>query len=219
MGRITESSLSDDSDNRHDNIMKQVDDREGSLDAMEDSPVNELRDLKAVILSLDWEITDETISGLFDQLDFLKKKYPNEKILLGFYKLLSAVGKYISQNKGNSHPNAIRLLNSSYKSLEKILDGKKMPEAESKKLLAIEINRFEELKRQIAQRRGFVEAQRRKAPAKKPEMVTYETVSEPGAGIAGKPAEIQGDLAIVLEEIKKLLRAEFQVLRKMLEKR
>jgi hypothetical protein len=187
-------------------------------DDMAESQVPELRELKAVILSLDWEISDETMSGLFDQLELLKKKHTEDNLNLGFFKLMQAVGKYIHQSKANSHPNAIKLLNSSFNSLEKVLEDQSMPELRRKKLLAIEVNRFKDLKEQIARRRALGEDSTQKITPEKPQTHT-QTVADARTEPERQTVVSHQDLSFFLKEIKILIREEFKALREEIENR
>ena len=56
-------------------------------------------------------------------------------------KLLSSVGKYIKVNKGKAHPDAIKVLNSVFTSLEKVLLSKDIAEGEREKILLIKEKR------------------------------------------------------------------------------
>jgi len=108
-----------------------------------------LKDLKAEVLSIDWEITDKVMTRFIGEVERLKAKYHGDKIFLAFLQLLRSLGGYVRKKKGKAHPDAIRLLNSVYNSLEKVVGLKGAPEMERKKILFAEIKRFNELKREI----------------------------------------------------------------------
>ncbi len=173
-------------------------------EADEEEPVPEgqqrpdpLRELKAIFLAVDWEINDDIMSALLRQIDTLKEAYAQDKIMLLFLQLLGAVGKYIKGKKANAHPDAVKLLNSVYTSLEIVSMSEGMTEAERKKILRSELNRFQALKEALA---------REKAPEKEPEPVRAEVSEAP-------PPDIPPALRYVLEEVRKTIRAEFEALR------
>jgi hypothetical protein len=190
---------------------------------MEESP---LRDLKALVLSIDWEITDETMSRFLRQIERLEDLYRDDKDLLLFVQLLGSLGKYIKANAAKAHPNSIRVMQSVYNALEKVTLSEGMPQAEKEKILLLEVVRFKELKRQIALRKAEKE---REATAKTPEKTKaaiqgrQEEVSVEGVTPEEVPKEASGPewnhmtsheaFAYALEEIKQVIKAEFQALR------
>jgi hypothetical protein len=125
--------------------------------------VSPLWDLKAIILSIDWEITDEIMTRLTEQIARSKNAYKDNRTIFLFLQLIDSVGKYIKANKADTHPDAVKLLNSIYTSLEKVALTKGMPSAEKEKTLLFEVKRFKRLKEQIALRKGE-QIQREEAP-------------------------------------------------------
>ena len=73
----------------------------------EESPTSRL---KTLILSIDWEITDEVLMEFNEELIYLEGMWSGEKINLVYVQALQNISKYIYQRKANSHPNAIKLL-------------------------------------------------------------------------------------------------------------
>ena len=196
-----------------------------ALSGKEESPAtsgkNPLKDLKAEVLSIDWEITDKVMTRFINQVERLKETYKNDRILVVFLKLLDSIGKYVKNNKGESHPDAIRLLNSVYNSLEEVLQLKGATEEEREKVLSIEVQRFKRLKAQIAQR-STTEARKSARPtiqtkAKEDEKDTanqerHRSHSTPQGELVGRD-EASQNLLVVFEELKEFMRAEFEALR------
>ena len=197
---------------------------------MEDSSVPEdspLRTLKAIVLSVDWEIDDEVMARLIDETGRLEHTYKDDKTLLSFFRLLGSVGKYIKTRKANAHPDAIKLLNSAYNSLEKVLLLKSITQAEKKQALLAQVQEFKKLKEQI----GFRKADTAKEKEVKPPKETKPAIEEQEKGVvvqAGHrlPEETKEELlrsemthmtpqealAYVLAELKQVIRAEFKAL-------
>ncbi|SHO51005.1 hypothetical protein [Desulfopila aestuarii] len=140
--------------------------------------------LKTLVLSIDWEITDEVLLQFNEEILDLKDVWADEKIHMVYLQALEKIGKYIYRDKADSHPNAIRLLLSMYYNLERIVLSGELSEADKKKILLEDVRRFEKLKRLISQAP--------KAPAVQP-VVSKPVVQEPEAG-----TEIQSLKAIVL---------------------
>lgn len=113
----------------------------------EDSPIAKL---KTIVLSIDWEITNDILQQLHDELQDLKDVWAGNKINLVYIQALEKVGQYISAEKARSHPNAIKLLLTFYSNLERIVSSASMSEEEKKQLLLQDIKRFEQFKIQIA---------------------------------------------------------------------
>ena len=111
-----------------------------------DSPIAKL---KAIILSIDWEITDEILHQLNDELQDLKDVWAENKINLIYIQAMEKIGRYISSEKANSHPNAIKLLLTFYYDLEKIVSSATMSEEEKKQLLLQDVKKFDQFKIQI----------------------------------------------------------------------
>jgi len=187
-----------------------------------------LKELKTIVLSIDWEINDEDMTRFVEQVETLKLVYEYDRVILLFLQILGSLGKYIKTNKGNSHPNAIKVLNSAYTSLEKVLLQKDGTDAEKEKILLVEVQRFKELEEQVAVKRAA--AHRKKdtktpqemevnskgkekdmAPLKKssPPESAEEVVSRPDMNRMA-PHEA---FAYALEEIKQMIKAEFKSLR------
>ncbi|MFH0730360.1 MAG: hypothetical protein V2B19_28965 [Pseudomonadota bacterium] len=105
--------------------------------------------LKSIILSIDWEITDDIMDRFVSQVTGLMETYKDDRFVLIFLHLLWELGKYIKKHQGQSHPNSIKTLNSVYNALEKILSSKELSDSDKKKILSVEMLRFKTLKEQI----------------------------------------------------------------------
>jgi pilus assembly protein FimV len=125
----------------------------------DDAPIAKL---KTIILSIDWEITDEILHQLNEELQDLKDVWAGNRINLIYVQALEKIGRYISIEKANSHPNAIKLLLSFYYNLEKIVSSSSMSEEEKKQLLLQDVKKFDQFKAQIAP------AKEQKGPAARP---------------------------------------------------
>jgi hypothetical protein len=208
-----EASVADEIDSRLEVLFEEAGE---SPDSVEDSGLPEdfpLRDLKATLLSIDWEITDEMMTTLIEQTGGLESAYKDDKSLLLFLRLLGSVGKYIRTNKANAHPGAIRLLSSVYNGLEKVLVSEGITQEEKKQILLTQVREFNRLKAQIARKKA--DRVKEKPPEKK-----RPAGEEPGppVGEEKRLADLSGmaphqAFAYALEEIKELIRTEFRALR------
>ncbi len=138
----------------------------GSVDLFEfsndeESPISRL---KSLILSIDWEITDEVLMQFNEELLDLRDIWANEKINLIYVQALEKISKYIYQKKADSHPSAIKLLLTLYHNLEKIVSSYDLTEEQKKEILVEDVKRFESLKRHISQHTENVDKTQHKEP-------------------------------------------------------
>lgn len=106
--------------------------------------------LKTIVLSIDWEITDENLQDFSDELLVLKDEQLADKINLVYIQALEKIGKYIAKEKSNSNHNAVKLLQSFFYTLEKNISSGTVTDEERKKTLAEDVKKFEKLKQQIS---------------------------------------------------------------------
>ncbi len=178
-------------------------DEEASAAAMEKANDFEsfpLRELKTIVLSIDWEITDEVMTNFVDQIKALKDEFKNDKILLVFLQLLGSLGEYIKVNRGRSHPDAFKILNSSFNQLEKVLQSEELPEAQKKKILVTELNKYKALKEQLTL-----------GQPKKEEMKKGKSPDKRGIDQVHLK-----DVIVAIEELKEMIKTEFNALREAL---
>jgi len=199
-----------------------------------------LSELKNLILSIDWEITDDVLEKFLQQIKDLKLTYKHDKIVLTFLQILNSLGDYIKTNRAKSHPKTFKILNSVFSSLDKVVLSKDMAETAKKKILRAEMKRYKELRTQISQSKTGAQRKPKAKPAKtdKPEIEEKRedepiTVSEPsvqlpeaeaaeltvsdqdqGADVVTLRGSSVETLAEAVEEIKKYIHDEIKALKK-----
>lgn len=198
-----------------------------------------LAELKNLILSIDWEITDDVLRKLLQQIKDLKLTYKHDKIVLTFLQILNSLGDYIKTNRAKSHPKSFKILNSVFSSLDKVVLAREMPETAKKKILRTEMNRYKELRAQIVQSKTSVQPTSKAKPAKtekseiaktaedQPVTLTEPSIQLSEAEIADSPvidhghgpgAALRGPsvetLAEAVDELKKYIHAEISALKK-----
>jgi hypothetical protein len=109
-----------------------------------------LAELKNLILSIDWEITDEVLDKLILQIRDLQVIYQDDKIVMTFLKILNLLGKYIKAHRAKAHPRTFKILNSVFANLDKVVLSNQMSESTKKQILREEMQRYAELRNQIA---------------------------------------------------------------------
>ena len=193
-----------------------------------DNPVTAL---KSIILSLEWEITDAVLGRFVEEIDRLKDAYSDDEVVVSFLGLLDSVGGYIKTHKGKAHPDAGKLLNSIYLSVERVILSKDMRDQEKRAMLSRELENFKRLKEKIASRKAALEkkkglkgpdqakaaAQERKDDQgfRKEERSPDEAKETPLESHEGGVSPDES-LRTAVDEIKQLIQEEFRALREEL---
>jgi hypothetical protein len=141
-----------------------------------------LRFLKATVLSIDWEITDEVMGRFIDQVERLKESHQEDKTILPLLQMLGSTGQHIRIFKENAHPTALKVLKSLYLCLEKVMGDNPPNEVGKSRLLFREIRKFKALKAQIVEG-NLALAKRVKSAA--PQAATASTPAAADATDAG----------------------------------
>jgi hypothetical protein len=147
------SKVDSDLENRLDTLFDDDDQTEKPF-ASHGPSEDPLDELKSLVMSIEWEITDEVMARFISQIDLLKTRFEEDRILVMFLQLLGSLGLYVKTNKSKAHPISFKLLNSVYNSFETAVSPGKISPSEKKKLLYVELNKYKELKEQIDATRG-----------------------------------------------------------------
>ncbi|MCK5417218.1 MAG: hypothetical protein KAI93_01905 [Desulfobacterales bacterium] len=191
-----------------------------------------LAELKHLVLSIDWEITEEVLVDFLSQIDSLKATYKNEKIIFTFLQLLGSLGVYIKTNRGNAHPKTFKILNSVFSRLEEVVLSEDMAEPEKKKLLGTEMNKYKQLRNQVSKKKAakvgrkevisapkkavpMTRAPKKKEAARPDNKVSEEVAKKSLSPTPGAP-QSHGDLADAVEELKKFIHSELNTLKQEL---
>lgn len=173
---------------------------DGKSSGIKDYP---LKELKAVILSIDWEITDDAMKRLAVQVAALKKRYKDDKIVFILLQLLGSIGEYIRVSRGKSHPDSFKFLNSLFKKLDKIVCTKDLSEDEKRKILSVEVNKYKVLKGKLTPPKPIVQKTKQVNPGTKTKVDKTDAL----------PIEVFSD---AMDQIRELIRSEFKALREEL---
>lgn len=143
----------------------------------ESSPLTRL---KSIILSLDWEINDEILQELADELQDLNETWADDKVAQVYLQGLSKIGGYLRAKGAYAHPNSIKLLLSFFYNFEKIISSQTITSEEITTLLKGDVRKFRILQYQINQSEGVSSPQvaastTKAAPLLPPESIPVET--------------------------------------------
>jgi hypothetical protein len=215
--------------NDADNLNSGLDNRLNDLFAENDTPLLDketgnasehypLSELKNLIFSLDWEITDEVLEKLLQQIKDLNMTYDHDKIVLTFLQILNAVGVYIKTNRAKAHPSSFKTLNSVFSSLDKVVLSKNMSDSDKRNILSSEMNRYKKLRTLVAQSKA--EKEKHKAKRQGPGGVVPESFFQISNAAEGKlpdteqrPDFFAEALNKAVEEIKQHIQTEINALK------
>lgn len=108
-----------------------------------------LMQLKSIILSLDWEINDEILQELADELENLESVWQNDKVADVYLQGLSKLGGYIRSKGAYAHHNSIKLLLTFFYNFEKIISSPNITGEEITQILTADVRKFRILQYQI----------------------------------------------------------------------
>ncbi len=123
----------------------------GDIDlfAFQDEEASPILQLKWLVLSLDWEITDEVLLRFEEELVDLGDVWADDKVRLVYVQALKKIGRYIYRYKADAHRDAINVLLAMYQNLEKIVLSEEISDEDVVSLLKTDIAKFERLKKVI----------------------------------------------------------------------
>ena len=203
MEQNVDDLLVDEIDGRLDDLFGEEKTPQKTDGKSDDNKEYPLKELKAVVLSIDWEITDEVMNRLAEQVVGLKKRYKDDKIVFILLQLLGSIGEYIKVNRGKSHPDSFKYLNSLYKKLDKVVSTKGLTESEKKKILSVEVNKYKVLKDKLSPQKNVTQTEKHVKPAVKTKSEKIDLL----------PIEVFAD---AMDQIRELIRSEFDSLREEL---
>jgi len=104
-----------------------------------------LASLRNIIMSLEWEVTDDNLKDLMQELSNLQRAYIKEPLIQKLLGLLFHLGRYIQVYRANTHPHIFKMLFQAYNGLTKIV-SKKYSSHQKAKIVNDEIKRYLSLK-------------------------------------------------------------------------
>jgi hypothetical protein len=114
----------------------------GELDESNSIMFSHIKDLKSIVLSLEWELNDETLARFDEEILKLEDIYSEDVFTLAFARILRFLGRYIRVKGTESEPRSINLLLSTYDNLETVLLSRNLPETEKYSLIVENISNY-----------------------------------------------------------------------------
>ncbi|MFB3925061.1 MAG: hypothetical protein ACE14T_03325 [Syntrophales bacterium] len=103
-----------------------------------------IKDLKSIVLSLEWEIDAATLAKFDDETTRLISVFSDDQTAIGFLLTLRFLGRYIRVKGNDADPGSILLLMSIYDDLERIILSRNMKATERRAVLLENIDRYKE---------------------------------------------------------------------------
>ncbi len=139
-----------------------------------DSP---LKEMKSIILSIEWEINDHILEQLEDEINKLYLAYTGNRIIQGFLRILRFMGRYVRVRGVRSNQDSINLLLAVYDHLENVMVSEGMTDAKKHIILIDNIKKY----------RAWVES----TDLETPEVVTEKVESSDVESLIDKSIEEQ----------------------------
>ena len=182
-----------------------------------DGPLDEL---KSSVLSIDWEITDEGLQHFAQKINAARETYSDDKIVTIFLQILGSLGDYIKSNRGNAHPKTFKILTSVFAGLEQVVNGTEMSEIEKKKILQVELKRYNELRGLIQQNKAKAQTKEAATATAPSDKASPESFPAPHSqGIKTQEPSTDDTISLqtlmtAIEDLKGFVQAELEALRK-----
>lgn len=103
--------------------------------------------LKKILLSMEWEVEDDTLEEYLDEIEKLQKLFRDNDHCLNLLKLQFLYGKYIQYYQHKLPLNTYKRIYSLYISTSRILYDKSLSSLKKKNIVASEIRKFKEFKK------------------------------------------------------------------------
>jgi hypothetical protein len=121
--------------------------------------VSDIENLKAVILAIDWEISDENLKRFDRELSLQMERFKSYNIHYTFLQILNSTGRYVAAQKAKAHADSIFFLRSVFTSFESLIANPGMPLKEKRQVLEAELKKFNAFKVKVASRQKQVQAE------------------------------------------------------------
>jgi hypothetical protein len=138
--------------------------------------VDVLEPLKASLLTLDWEISPQTIRKFEKELEGLKEKFAKDSYSKKLIELSLPICNYLRVRKASASPASMQFLHSATRTLHYFRQSRQLAVAERKKAIKNLMDKFTDLMADVKKINMVVAsataAPKSKTPAKKPAVLT-----------------------------------------------
>ena len=109
----------------------------------------DIENMKAVILAIDWEITEQTLNNFEVELSRQMERFREYNIHHTFLKIIQSIGRYVASYKAKAHADSIFFLRSVFNNFELLILTPDMALKEKKQLLEADLKKFQTFKIKI----------------------------------------------------------------------
>ncbi len=150
----------------------------------------EMERLKAVILSVDWEISDETLTGFDKETSALMRRLRFHKTLYPFLKIINSLGRYLASKKAAAHKDTVSFLQSVFEHFEQVALDSELSFQDKKRLIEQDVAGFNAFKKKISSPQPSHEVALRPALShvKAPKLRNAHTLTPLGSSADPEPA-------------------------------
>ena len=139
--------------------------------------------LEEIIMTIDWEVTDEHLDAYAAEVRALQYRYQADQTISACLKILVLLGSYIKGRKANVHPRAYALLFSTFESLKEIINTAGLSEREKKNRVTPLVREYKKLRSEVSTTRRAPAASECNTPAgfaptDKPGSLTAQSVAQ-----------------------------------------
>jgi hypothetical protein len=101
-----------------------------------------LKDMKSIILSIEWEINDDILAQLEEEINKLYLLYTGDRAIQGVLRILRFLGRYVRVRGVRTSQDSINLLLSIYDQLENVMITDGMTESRKQAILVDNIRKY-----------------------------------------------------------------------------
>lgn len=110
---------------------------------------DDMKSLQAVILDIDWEISDTTVNNFKTVFNQQLSDFKSYKIHYSFLKIINSIAGYIAKQKAKAHTDSISFLHSVFNSFHDMVQHPEMSYNDKLQRINIEIQNFHAFKNKI----------------------------------------------------------------------
>jgi len=104
-----------------------------------------LAELKDIVLSLEWEVTDDLLDEFLNEVKKLCVIFASDQHVPLLLRILGILGRYIKTYQGDTHPHVFKTLFGTHASLEKLFSAPRTPAARQQ-IIKQEVMRYHSLR-------------------------------------------------------------------------
>jgi len=118
--------------------------------------INPLYNLKKILLSMEWEVTDDILSKYLNELIQLQRLFQDNNFLRSLLQLQHIYGRFIKTYPDKIPLKTYKILYTLYGCMKNILGNKKLSDFEKKKIVKQEIQRYKNFRKYLTTTKNII---------------------------------------------------------------